>query len=447
MLLRAGTCGLALGAAALHTDRCALSACAAHAGPDLVIQERIMSTTRRDFLQITAAATGAAALRAAVPQGLTAATAQRSAAPAGRAMRILILGGTGFTGPFQVHYAVQRGHHVTVLNRGRRQVDLPSSVEHLVGDRNTPEGMDAVKTAVAGGAKWDVVIDNPTTLPFWVRDAGQALRDATEHYIFISTISVYADTSRRGMDETTPLAEYPDTDPLTETMQTLQQRMGQLYGPLKAASEREAERWFPGRATVIRPGLIVGPGDLSGRFTYWPVRMSKGGDILAPGTGHDAVQFIDARDLAEWTVRVAENRVTGTFNATGPAGELTMAEMLGGIRGALPGSTPARLVWAPVEFMASHQIASWSDMPVWVTPTPDSDGFSRVSIQRALDAGLTFRPLADTTYATLEWYRNAPQQAWYQQLGEAQRGRLAGPFTAEREAAALKALSEVAGGG
>jgi 2'-hydroxyisoflavone reductase len=437
-ILRTGIGALAAGVAALQTESCRRRAALP---ARLAFQERNVSTTRRDFLQITAAATGAAALRAAVPQELAAAIGPR-VARADRALRILILGGTGFTGPFQVHYAVQRGHHVTVLNRGRRQVDLPPGVEHLVGDRNTPQGMDAVKAAVAGGAKWDVVIDNPTTLPFWVRDAGEALRDATRHYIFISTISVYADTSRRGMDETTPVAEYPDADPLAETMQSFQQRMGQLYGPLKAASEREAERWFPGRTTVIRPGLIVGPGDLSGRFTYWPVRIAKGGDILAPGTGHDAVQYIDARDLAEWTIRVAENRVVGTFNATGPAGELTMAEMLGGIRGALPGSTPARLVWAPADFMASQQIAAWSDMPVWVTPTPDSDGFSRVSIQRALDAGLTFRPLADTTHATLEWYRSAPQQAWYQQMGEAQRARLGGPFTAEREAAALKALSE-----
>jgi 2'-hydroxyisoflavone reductase len=399
-----------------------------------------LSKTRRDFLQLTAAATGAAALGGMVPAHLAAAMRAPAVVPAARTLRILILGGTGFTGPFQVRYAVQRGHHVTVLNRGRRQAELPAAVEHMVGDRNTPGGMDAVKAAVAGGARWDVVIDNPTTLPFWVRDAGAALRDATDHFIFISTISVYADTSRPGMDETTPLARYRGDDALAETMESMQPNAGRLYGPLKAASELEAERWFPGRTTVIRPGLIVGPGDMSGRFTYWPVRIAKGGDILAPGTGHDPVQFIDARDLAEWTIRVAENRTVGTFNATGPAGTLSVAEMLGGIRGALPGERPARLVWAPVEFLQEHRIAGWSDMPAWVMPTPDNAGFSAVSIQRALDAGLTFRPLADTTRATLEWFEAAPRQAWYQQLSQDARSRLGGAFTAEREQAALHAL-------
>lgn len=386
-----------------------------------------MSTSRRDFLQYAASATGAAAVSAIVPSSLAARL--RDVPRADRALRILILGGTGFTGPFQVHYAVARGHHVTVFNRGRRQADLPASVEHLLGDRNTPEGMDAIKAAVARGAKWDVVIDNPTTLPFWVRDAGQALREATQQYIFISTISVYADTSRPGMDEATALAPYTGADALAETMQTLQQNFA-LYGPLKAASEREAERWFPGRATIIRPGLIVGPGDLSGRFTYWPVRLARGGDVLAPGTGHDPVQFIDARDLAEWTIRVAEQRAIGTFNATGPAGELSVAEMLGGIRGALAGTQPTRLVWLPVEFLQQQRIAPWSDMPVWVAPSAENAGFSRVSIRRALDAGLTFRPLAATAADTLEWFRQMPED---------QRARLAGPFTAEREAAALAA--------
>jgi 2'-hydroxyisoflavone reductase len=232
------------------------------------------------------------------------------------------------------------------------------------------------------------------------------------------------------MDENTALAEYRGADALKETMQTFQASQGQLYGPLKAASEREAEKWFAGKATIIRPGLIVGQGDTSGRFTYWPVRLSRGGEILAPGTGHDAVQFIDARDLAEWTIRMVESRTFGTFNATGPAGELTMAEMLGGIRGAFDMTTPTRLTWVSAEFLAQQQIRGWADMPVWVPPRPDNAGFSRVSIARALGAGLTFRPLADTARATLEWWKSMPAD---------QQPRLAGPFTAEREAAALTA--------
>jgi 2'-hydroxyisoflavone reductase len=397
-----------------------------------------MGTNRRDFLQLTAAAAGAAALGGALPRPLTAAL-RRSVEPATRPLRILILGGTGFTGPHQVHYAVARGHQVTVFNRGRRQADLPPSVRHLRGDRNAPDGVAELRAEVGRGTRWDVVMDNPTTLPFWVRDAGQVLGDATDHFIFISTISVYADNSVAGMDEETVLEEYRGDDPLKETMQTLQARVGELYGPLKVASEREAAKWFPGRATIIRPGLIVGPGDTTGRFTYWPVRIARGGEILAPGTGHDAVQIIDARDLAEWTVRVAEERVVGTFNATGPAGELSMAEMLGGIRAAFDGTAPARLTWAPVEFLEQHQIRGWSDMPVWVPPEPDNAGFSRVSMRRALDAGLTFRPLAVTARDTLEWYRSLPSLAWYRDMNAQQQARIAGVFTAEREAAALQA--------
>jgi 2'-hydroxyisoflavone reductase len=398
-------------------------------------------TSRREFLHLGAAAAGAAALTGTFPgrsagQPITPVTphAPVHAAPP-RSLRILILGGTGFTGPFQVQYATSRGHHVTVFNRGRRQADIPASVVQLQGDRNEAGGLQALRDAVAGGQRWDVVIDNPTTLPFWVRDAGQVLRDATDQFVFISTISVYADTSRAGMDEDTPLALYTGADALAETMQSLQANMG-LYGPLKAASEREAQRWFGERATIIRPGLIVGPGDMTGRFTYWPVRIAKGGDILAPGTGHDPVQFIDARDLAEWTIRMVEQRTFGTFNATGPAGWMTTAEMLGGIRAAFDGTTPSRLVWAPAEFLAEQRVRGWSDLPVWVPPTPQNAGFSAVSLQRALDAGLTFRPLATTARDTLDWFRAQPEDV---------RARIGGTLTAEREAAALAALAEAPG--
>jgi 2'-hydroxyisoflavone reductase len=402
-----------------------------------------MLTTRRDFLQITAAATGAAALGGAAPRPLAAVLGRSGpAGPPPRALRILILGGTGFTGPHQVRYAVARGHDVTVFNRGRRQADLPGSVHHLRGDRNEAGGLDAIRAEVDRGVTWDVVIDNPTTLPFWVRDAGEVLRHATGQYIFISTISVYADNSVRGMDETTRLEEYTGDDYLRETMQTLQARVGQLYGPLKVASERESERWFPGRATIIRPGLIVGPGDLTGRFTYWPLRLQRGGEVLAPGTGHDAVQIIDARDLAEWTIRVAEGRIIGTFNATGPAGELSVAEMLGGIRAALDGTRPTRLTWVPPEFLQAHEVRGWSDMPVWVPPTEDNAGFSRVSIQRALEAGLTFRPLAMTARDTLDWFHSLPDQAWYREMSAEAQARVAGVFTPEREAAVLRAWHE-----
>ena len=222
--------------------------------------------TRRDLLKLGALAS------VAVMTG----RAQIPSAPAVRPLRILILGGTGFTGPHQVRYALARGHHVTLFNRGRRPQDWPGEVEELTGDRDTGD------LASLAGREWDVCIDNPTSVPFWVRDAGTALRGRIGHYVFISTLSVYADTSRPGMDESGPLAVYRGRDVMAETRASLQADMG-LYGPLKAACETEAARQFPDITTVIRPGLIVGPGDETDRFTYWPVRIARGGEVLLPG--------------------------------------------------------------------------------------------------------------------------------------------------------------------
>jgi 2'-hydroxyisoflavone reductase len=181
-----------------------------------------------------------------------------------------------------------------------------------------------------------------------------------------------------------------------------------LYGPLKAVSEAESRRQFGDRTTVIRPGLIVGPGDETDRFTYWPVRLARGGEVLAPGDGSDAVQFIDARDLAEWTIRMCESRSIGTFNATGPARTLTMREMLDGI-GAAVGSA-AQLTWVPAAFLDVQNVSAWTDLPVWVPGEGDSAGFAHRNIGRALKAGLTFRPLATTAVDTLAWFRAQPAE-------------------------------------
>ncbi len=207
-------------------------------------------------------------------------------------MRLLILGGSGFIGSHQVRYALSRGHAVTIFNRGKTHPGaLPVGIEQLLGDRHG--ALNALK-----GRRWDVVIDNPTTLPVWVRDVAAILKGNVDRYIFISTISVYADNSKPGADETGAVERYTGTDPMRETPETLKDSKGALYGPLKALSEQEAQKQFPGQALVIRPGLIVGPGDETDRFTYWPVRVDRGGAILAPGTPADPVQFIDARDLA-----------------------------------------------------------------------------------------------------------------------------------------------------
>ncbi|HEY5290271.1 MAG TPA: NAD-dependent epimerase/dehydratase family protein, partial [Caulobacteraceae bacterium] len=191
-------------------------------------------------------------------------------------LRILILGGTGFIGPHQVRYALSRGHSVTLFNRGRQAESWPAPVEELIGDRSTGD------LKALAGRTWDVAIDNPTTLPSWVRDAGAALNGKVGQYIFISTISVYA-ANDTPADETAPLAPYAGKDAMAETTATLKADIGGLYGPLKAISEGEARRQFGAAATIIRPGLIVGPGDATDRFTYWPARLARGGEVLAPG--------------------------------------------------------------------------------------------------------------------------------------------------------------------
>ena len=367
-----------------------------------------MTITRRNAMKI--AATSAAGLGlsrfAGMADGASAAgqtsaarvepiVAQRAAKP----LRILILGGTGFTGPYQVRYALARGHKLTLFNRGRRPKEWPGEVEELVGDRNTGD-LKALE-----GREWDVCIDNPTTLPFWVRDAGQVLKGKVGQYVFISTLSVFPDDVKPGADETVPVLEYKGADAMKETQDTLRANMA-LYGPLKVRSEREAEAWFPKITTVIRPTLIVGPGDESDRFTYWPARLDRGGDVLAPGDGTDAVQFIDARDLAEWTIRMVESRTFGVFNTAGPTEEMSMLEMLYGIRGATTASP--NLHWVPASFLEEHKVRAWSDMPVWVPSTPDMMGFSRFSNKRAVSAGLTFRPLAQTALDTLAWFKTLP---------------------------------------
>src|SRR5881275_552946 len=364
------------------------------------------TTTRRQFIKLSVAATAAMSIQNTF--------AEEKVKP----LRILILGGTGFTGPFQVKYALSRGHKVTVFNRGKTHPgELPKEVEQLTGDRNGQ--LEALK-----GKKWDVCIDNPTTLPAWVRQAAQFLKGNVERYIFISTISVYADTST-GPDENTPLAKYEGADPFKETLEAMKASGYKTYGPLKALSEQETQKWFLDKSLIIRPGLIVGPRDETDRFTYWPVRIDRGGESLAPGKPSDPVQFIDARDLAEWTIRMAENRETGIYNATGPAKPLEIGQMLNEIKDALHSN--ATFTWLPSDFLQQQKVEAWSDMPVWAG---DELGLARTKIDRALAKGLTFRPLAETSRDTLVWFRSLPQE---------RQSKLRAGLTPEREAEVLAA--------
>lgn len=345
------------------------------------------------------------------------------------ALNILILGGTGFTGPEQVEYALARGHKVTLFNRNRTRPDFfKGKVEQLIGDLN--DDVSALK-----GLKFDVVLDNPTTFPAWVRNAAQHLKGNIGHYIFISTMSVYPDNSRPNMDErdgTTPMPA--DLDPYT----LVRENAGKYYGALKTFAEQEAERQYPGRVTVVRPGLIVGPLDRSDRFTYWPARIDRGGDVVAPGTPDDPTQWIDSRDLAEWMVRLAEQNVIGTFNAVGHT--RPMSELLYGIKAVT--TAGAQFKWIPAEFLAAQGVRGWRHMTVWLPPTGPTAGFLRRNNDRAVAKGLTFRPLAVTAVDTLAWNKTR-SAAELKSLAE---GAVAG-LSAAKEAEVLAAWKATQKGG
>lgn len=363
-------------------------------------------TDRRSFLQWAGAAAGALGIGALPRAGYAAAPDERGARarPGERApepLSILVIGGTGFTGPEQVEHALARGHRVTVINRNRTRPDFfkgNAQVEQLIGDLNAD--MSALE-----GRTFDAVLDIPTTAPYWVRNVAQYMKGHTKHYTFISTISVYADNKTVGADESDPTLPMPaDLDPYTPDPAA----RGRYYGQLKAFSEKFVKETYPD-SLIIRPGLIVGPLDRSDRFTYWPVRIDKGGDVMAPGNVTDPVQFIDARDLAEWTIRMIEAKATGTYNATGPDKPLTIAEMLYGIKAVT--TAGAQFTWVPADFLAEQKVRGWRHMPVWVAQTPDTAGFSTRSAEKAIANGLTFRPLAVTAKDTLDWAKTrTPEQ-------------------------------------
>ena len=386
-----------------------------------------MAHSRRDFLRLSAAAGGVLGLglrpeRASgglpferadrARPGVSDATSSQEAA---RRISLLILGGTGFIGPHQVRYAVARGHDVTLFNRGSGREMFPE-LETLVGDRNGD--LDALR-----GRTWDVVIDNARQNPDWVSTAGELLGDSVGQYIYTSSLSAYADMS------VVPIT----TDVPTFTYETAGVEPGDElpYGLAKALSEREAQRIFPGRATIIRPGLIVGPGDETDRFTYWPARIHRGGEVLAPGDPSDPAQIIDVRDLTEWMIHCAEDGRTGVYNATGPERPLPMEGLLYGIRAVTTAETT--FTWVPDDFLQSVGIRPWSHMPVWMPPRPGLEGFARADVTKEVEAGLTFRPLAVTARDTLDFHLSRPPE---------RRAALGAGISREREAEVLAAWHE-----
>ncbi|MFO0974385.1 MAG: NAD-dependent epimerase/dehydratase family protein [Phycisphaerae bacterium] len=378
-----------------------------------------MSHSRRGFMRWTAAASAATVLGPldrTLRAGDPAADSRPSTrpGPAPRPLKLLILGGTGFLGPHTVEAARARGHTLTLFNRGKTNPQLFPDIEKLHGNRDGD--LKALQ-----GRTWDAVVDNSGYVPRVVRASAELLARNVRQYVFISTMSVYSDLAKLNQDETAPVGKIAD--------EKFEKITAESYGPLKALCEQAAEKALPGRTLNIRPGLIVGPGDPSDRFTYWPVRVDRGGEVLAPGAAADPVSYIDVRDLAEFIVHAVETGFHGVCNAVGPAdGHITMGALLAACQAAAP--KPATLTWVETEFLAAQSVQAWSDMPVWLPSTGETAGFASYSNRRATQAGLKFRPVEATVRDTLAWFKAQP---------EARRAKLRAGIDAARETKVLAA--------
>ncbi|MCC6728051.1 MAG: epimerase [Chthonomonadales bacterium] len=310
-------------------------------------------------------------------------------------MDLLVLGGTLFLGRHIVEDALRRDWRVTLFNRGQHNPDLFPGVERITGDRDG--GLDGLT-----GRAWDAVVDTSGYVPRVVAASARLLARSVGHYAFVSTVSVYADFRREGMGEAAPVGVLDD-----DSVETVDDA---TYGPLKALCEGEVERALPGRALIVRPGLIVGPHDPSDRFTYWPLRVAGGGEVLAPGAPDGPVQVIDARDLAAWVLDMAAGGRVGVFNAVGPDVRLTLGEVLDTCR-EVSGSD-ARFTWVPEDFVLEQGLRPWADLPLWL-PRGSGEyvGLDTVSNAAAVAAGLRFRPLAETARDTLAWACGRPRTA------------------------------------
>jgi 2'-hydroxyisoflavone reductase len=351
-----------------------------------------MIIDRRTFVLGSLAAGAAAACssgkdRAAVP--VPASAPKPAAAPAKQS--ILVLGGTGFLGPHVVTSALARGHAVTLFNRGKTHPGLFPDVEKLLGDR------DGHLEALAN-RKWDAVVDPSGYVPRLVKLSAELLAPNVGRYVFISTISVYARHDVIDADESSPVETI--ADPANEDVKA-------NYGALKALCERAAEAAMPGRVATLRPGLIIGPGDPTGRFTHWPTRLSEGGEVLAPGDGSTPTQYIDGRDLGAWVVKVIEDGTVGTMNALGPEHRATMKQVLDACNAALGGK--AQLTWVDGDFLDKQGVEGWSELPMWIDNKGEYAGFGTTQNARAVKAGLVFRPIGDTARDTIAWLQTLPE--------------------------------------
>lgn len=318
----------------------------------------------------------------------------------GGTMKLLVLGGTVFVGRHLVERALARGHEVTLFHRGRRGAELHPQAARIRGER------DGDLSALASG-RWDAVVDTCGYVPRVVRRSVQALAPRAGFYLFVSSISVYADFAEAGLREEAALGELPrDTEEVD----------GETYGPLKALCEREVREGFEGRSAIVRPGLIVGPHDPTDRFSWWPWRVALGGEMLAPAPAERPVQVVDARDLGAWMLDLAERREAGVFHAAGPERPITLGELVECCGEALPertgGPSPrgalARTAWMSEAFLLANGVAPWSDVPLWAPP--DSPGLFRMDCARAIAAGLRFRDLGETVRDTQAWRASAAER-------------------------------------
>lgn len=387
-----------------------------------------MATSRREFVRLGLAGFAAAVGGSIGGAGVTSAGAfgstgaswteapeaasQPPATQPSTKKKILILGGTGFLGPAIVRYALQQGHELTLFNRGKTRTSLFPDVEKLHGDR------DGDLKSLEGGRTWDAVIDTSGYVPRIVQLSADLLKGRVKQYIFISSISVYSNPPV-GADENARLEDLPE--PKSEEIM-------KYYGGLKAACEKVVDNVFEAGAVNVRPGLIVGPEDPSDRYTYWPVRMDKGGEVVCPGDGTDPVQYIDVRDLGIWLVKAVEQGLTGAYNAVGPKDKLTIRQMLEACNQA--GGNKATLTWVETEFLLAQEIRPWAEMPVW---TGGVNGMSTMDSAKAIKTGLTFRDPLETARDTLSWWKSLP---------EARRSKLQGGLKAEKEEAVLKSWKE-----
>ncbi len=307
-------------------------------------------------------------------------------------MKLLVLGGTMFLGRTIVECALARDHEVTLFHRGRSNPNLFPEVEHVLGDREC----DLDRLA---GRSFDACVDTSGYVPRIVKTSATTLADAVGRYAFISSLSVYGEPSPDGTDEDGPLATIDDP--------TVEEITGETYGPLKALCEAEVRTVLGERALIVRPGLIVGPHDPTDRFTYWPHRVARGGEMLAPGRPGREIQLIDVRDLALWIVDMLERRESGIYNAVSPPSALSMERLLCACLEVA--KSDGELRWVDDGFLVEREVGAWIDLPLWIPEgNPIACGFFGFTSDRAASKGLTFRPIEETVRATLEWAQSRP---------------------------------------